>query len=417
MRIGIIGGGGAGLTAAWLLEQHHDVTLFEADERLGGHAHTVDVEAHGQRFGVDAGFQFFGPGSTYATFNRLLAALQVPVRTYPATMTLHRMPDGAQVALPPWRGGRIVWPSVTPSAIHDLVCFRRLLSGIPDFLGRRDTTVTTEEYIASQRLPARFVDRFLYPLLLALWCVEPQQLKGFAAYNTLFYLGESLADGFHPPKQLEIEGGMRTYVDALARSLTRAAIRTRARVDAVTRDGEAFTIRDSTGSTFEVDRLVIATGARQALALVEPLDGLDDVAAQLRRFRYFDTTIAVHGDRRLMPPSESAWSVVNARWDGRHSQLSIWNPERGLPVFRSWVTYEERMPEPLYATAGYEHLLVTTEHFDAQARLHRLQGRAGVWLAGLYTDDADSHESAVHSAVTIARELAPDSPRLRLLTG
>jgi predicted NAD/FAD-binding protein len=417
VRIGIIGAGAAGLTTAWLLERDHDVTLFESDERLGGHAHTIDIEAHGRRFGVDAGFQFFGPGPAYSAFNRLLAALEVPVRSYPATMTLYRERERQHVALPPLRRGRVIWPSLTPHALQDLVRFRGFLRGIPSFLARHDTTVTIEEYLDSRRLPSTFVERFLYPMLLALWCVDLSQLKQFAAYNALFYLGSALPDGFRPPEQLEIPGGMGAYVDALARDLERAEVRTGARVERISHDGGVFALEDARGARREFDRIVIATNPGQALALVRHLRGLDTVSEQLGRLRSFDTTIAIHGDRSLMPRRESAWSVVNVRWDGAHSQLSIWNPDRRLPVFRSWVTYEERLPEPLYAVATYEHLLVTVDHFDAQLRLKRSHGQAGVWLAGLYMDDADSHESAVRSAVTIARALAPDAARLRLLEG
>ena len=183
-------------------------------------------------------------------------------------------------------------------------------------------------------------------MLLALWCVELSQLKQFAAYNALFYLGAALPDGLRPPQQLEIPGGMRTYVDALTRDLDRAEVRRGAGVHRISRDGGVFSVEDYRGSRREFDQIVIATGPGQALALTRSLRGFEPVNDQLRRFRSFDTTIAIHGDRSLMPLRESAWSVVNVRWDGTHSQLSIWNPERRLPVFRSWVTYEERLPRP-----------------------------------------------------------------------
>ncbi|MFH8251566.1 FAD-dependent oxidoreductase [Microbacterium sp. B2969] len=415
VRIAVVGGGGAGLASAWLLEEQHDVTLFEADGRLGGHAHTIEIDLDGHPVPIDAGFQFFGPGKPYTTFNRLLAELRVPLRTYSATMSLSRLTDGTHVALPPFRHGRIVWPSLTPAALCDLIGFRRFLTGIPEFLAQRDTTVTIAEYIESRRMPRSFVDGFLYPFLLALWCVDLTQFREFAAYNALFYLGDALRGGLHAPEQVEIDGGMKTYVAALTATLRRTDVRLGARVHRLTREGESWLLVDSTGARLAFDQVVLATNARQAHELVSSTPELDEVSRQLRRIRYFDTTIAVHGDRRLMPRSESVWSVVNARWDGTHSQMSIWNPDRGLPVFRSWVTYEDRLPEPLYATAIYEHALVTVDYFDAQARLKRLRGSHGVWLAGLYADDADSHESAVHSAVTIAEQLAPGSRRLRVL--
>ena len=76
----------------------------------------------------------------------------------------------------------------------------------------------------------------------------------------------------------------------------------------------------------------------------------------------------------------------------------------------------ERLPEPLYATATYQHGKIDLDYFEAQHRLTQLQGEHGLWLAGLYTDDADSHESAIRSAISVGRGLAPGSARLRLLT-
>jgi predicted NAD/FAD-binding protein len=183
----------------------------------------------------------------------------------------------------------------------------------------------------------------------------------------------------------------------------------------ISRDGGGYAALDHTGQRHAFDRVIVATNARQALALIESIPELEPVCRQLRRFEYFDTTIAVHGDRRLMPRREAEWSVVNARWDGSHSSLSIWDPARGLPIFKSWVTFDERLPDPLYVTATYEHGKITVDYFDAQRRLKTLQGQHGLWLAGLYTDDADSHESAIRSAVTVTQTLAPGSARLNQL--
>ena len=416
--MGIVGGGAAGLVSAWLLDEQHEVALFEKDDRLGGHAHTISVEADGQRVDVDAGFQFFAPGSAYATFNRLLDLLEVPRESYPATLTVYRTGSRQRpVVLPPVRGLAPVWRSLTPSAIRTMVRFLRFLRGVPPFLEKHDTTVTIAEYLAQQRLPRSFVDDFLVPLLLSFWCVERADFMRFAAYNALYYLGANPPAGISAPPQSQIRGGMKNYVDALAGGLQRTDVHQGTTVARVTRVAEGWVIEDAAGGRHPFDHVIVATGAHQAAALLGDAPPLELVRRQLRRFEYFDTTIAIHGDRSLMPPSDSAWSVVNVRWDGAHSQLTVWNPGPGLPVFRSWVTYDERLPEPLYAVAKYQHLLVTVDHFDAQARLKEMPGRGGVWLAGLYMDDADSHESAVRSAVTIARRLAPDSARLRLLLG
>ena len=86
------------------------------------------------------------------------------------------------------------------------------------------------------------------------------------------------------------------------------------------------------------------------------------------------------------------------------------------PIFRSWVTFEPQLPDPLHSLVTYYHPKATPEYFDVQRVMAGLQGRDNLWLTGMYTRDVDSHESAVASAVAIARRLHPDSPRLRRLT-
>jgi predicted NAD/FAD-binding protein len=183
----------------------------------------------------------------------------------------------------------------------------------------------------------------------------------------------------------------------------------------MTQDAAGFSIDTGDGTPASFDRVVLATDAREAHRLVSPNPQLAPIARELGRYEYFDTTIAIHGDRTLMPENPRDWSVVNVRWDGTHSALSVWNPRAGLPVFKSWVSFDERLPEPLYAVARYEHGAITPEYFDAQRRLAPLQGTHGLWVAGLYAADADSHESALRSAVAVARELAPGSHRLRII--
>ena len=153
MRVAVIGAGAAGLTCAWLLDDEHDVTLFEKDDRLGGHAHTIEIDVRGESVAVDAGFQFFAETPTYATFNRLLDALGVDRESYPATLTVFAADGRHPVVMPPLRGGLPVWESFTPHTLRDLIRVRRFLAGVPAFLAEHDTTVTIAEYLERRRMP------------------------------------------------------------------------------------------------------------------------------------------------------------------------------------------------------------------------------------------------------------------------
>ena len=117
-----------------------------------------------------------------------------------------------------------------------------------------------------------------------------------------------------------------------------------------------------------------------------------------------------------MPPNRKHWSVVNFRYDGHYCENTVWKPWRGKQdVFRSWVTYRESLPDPLYATVVFDHPWADRPYFETQAYIQQNNGNHNIWLAGLHTHDEDSHESAVCSGVEVAQNLAPTSKRLQTL--
>jgi predicted NAD/FAD-binding protein len=415
MRIGIVGAGGAGLTTAWLLEDAHEVLLFERDARLGGHAETIAVSRAGRTVGVDAGFEFFSR-RMFPRFSRLLDLLGVVVRPYPMTATFYTTDGRTTVMVPPLRGRRVAWEMLAPGQAATLLQLAFTLNRARALMESQDTTVTIEAFLRSLPLTTAFRERFLFPFMLAWWCCELDELRSFMAYDVLRYAYMHQLSGLAPARWSEIEGGVGTYVAALARSLRRTQILTGSEVIHAERSGDGYTLRTAGGGVHAVDRLVLATNAAEARTILAGVEGAEAVCQTLAPVSYFRSTIAVHGDRRLMPADERHWGVVNIRHDGRHSQSSVWRPwRRAGHVFKSWVTYEAALPEPLYGLATYWHPRVDAAYFRAQRELRALQGRGGLWIAGMYTHDVDCHESAVVSGVNVARRLAPGSARLAAL--
>lgn len=417
MRIGIVGAGAAGLCAAWLLDEDHEVTVFEQAERPGGHARTVEVEQPEERSSIDAGFEFFS-GGMYPTFTRLLSLLNVPVRQYPLTATFYTADHRYACLLPPLREGRVVWSALRPRQVSHLLQLAFALRRAGPLILGRDTTVTVEQYLTGLPVTASFKRDFLLPFLLAGWCVAPEEFQSFIAYDVLSYAYRHRPTGLSPYLWTEVEGGTKTYVRALVQSLGRAVVRTGCAVARLTQSGPVWRLHTADGAAHDFDNVIIATDARAACRLITEVAGAEDIRSVLSRIEYFPTKIAVHGDARLMPADRRHWSVVNTRYDGRTSCNTIWKGwKSSKPIFRSWVTFEPKLPEPLYALAEFEHAKVNAAYFDAQPRLAASQGRQGLWLAGTYLQDIDSHESAILSAVGIARRLAPTSARHRQLVG
>ncbi len=415
MRVGIVGGGGAGLAAAWLLEEAHEVTLLEAERRLGGHAMTVEVPSAAGPVAVDLGPEFLST-ELHATVLRLMRLAGVSTVDLRLTLTLYDTRRPGATLLPPFRRGRL---SLRPRDVPDLIRLQRVLRRAPAAVDLEGGPFTVDELLDAAGARHAFRWRLFHPLALAGWCVDLDDFRAFSAHNVLRYMVAAGGSAFRAPRWLAVRGGMGAYVAAVAAQLRRAAVRVGTPVATIARGSAGLRLHPADGGAppQEVDAVILATNALQARALLRDLAGAQPLRRALEGFRYGQTHIAVHGDPRLMPPDSRDWSTANVRFDGRHSQSTMWTAGRGVRVFKSWITYERRLPDRLYAEATFAHGMIDRGYFAAQRALGELQGRDGIWLAGVYTAGIDSHESAIRSAIRIAGRLAPEPPRLRALTG
>ncbi len=415
MRIGIIGAGAAGLTACWLLSENHDVTLFEKQNRLGGHAHTVEVEQNGKLIPIEAGFEFV-MDSMFPTFIKLLGVLDVKLHRYPLNAVLYTTDNRSLTMMPPFDSEGIVWSALQHYQIANLIQLLWTMKIAQRLIDSRDTTITIEKFINSLPVLQGFKDRFLYPFLQAQWCIELEEFKQFAAYNALKYSAMNM-NGLNTPTGVEIVGGTQVYIRALAQASPRATIKTSADITTITRSDNRYSVHEANGDTSEFDHLIIATSPWDALHLLTDIAEMETRRQTLSLFDSFKTVIAVHGDRRWMPAQAKHWAVTNMRYDGTNCQTTVWKKWKSeQPIFRSWVTFEQQMPDSLYHLVNYQHVKINLKYYQAQKNLIAQQGDNQLWLAGLYMHDIDSHESAIMSAVNIAKRLDPNSLNLRKLT-
>jgi predicted NAD/FAD-binding protein len=221
-----------------------------------------------------------------------------------------------------------------------------------------------------------------------------------------------------PPiiKVNEIAGGMSSYINVLTGKLTKTVIKRSTEIASLSRTDTEYIVQDSQGETHIFDHLIVTTGPYEASTLLKSLPWAEKTCNELNRIEVFKTIIAVHEDPRLMPANRDHWSVVNTRYDARHSSNTVWKKWRSKrPIFRSWVTYDAEMPDKLHVTRTYYHPKINGNYYRAQRNLVQLQGINNLWLAGLYMHDIDCHESALMSAVNIAMKLDPQSENLQKL--
>lgn len=422
--VAVIGGGGSGLTTAWLLEEEFDVTLFESQNRLGGHANTVEVNINGAITPIEAGFEFISKNQFPHFYNLLKNILKVELHEYMLTSTFYHTESQDVLILPPVQDGVVEWHSLWPHDIFTMVEFDILLLEGKRLIETQDVGITLEDFADSLFLTKSFKDEFLYPFLAAGWGTNKENIKKFAAYNALKYVVEGKESPGY--KWIEIVGGTQKYIKAMEKQLAKAEIKLSAAIANIVHDQNKYIIIEKDGTISQFDHLVIATNAMQSCELLKNIPETRNLRSILGNIEYFKTTIAIHGDKRFMPKDAADWSVMNVRYDGENSAGTVYKKwlSPSSPIFKSWVTYDVRpsqdqggaLPEPLYALAYYDHPKADLKYFQAQKAIAMVQGDNNLWFAGNYTHDNDSHESAIMSAVNIAGKLSPKSQRLDQLT-
>lgn len=419
MEIGIIGGGVAGLTAAWLLDHHHRVVLFEKSERLGGHARTEPVRRAGVDVPVDVAAQYFTPGM-YPLFVRLLRLLGVRSRPTPTSTTIFA-PGRAEPllpALPPdiehWRQ----WPRLArPAALLRLAQLGRAIHASGRLMQGDDWSLTVEQFAREVRLDPAFTREVLHPFLTIFCGPLVEGIEGVSARAALLYPHMQRPTLPREQRQpFEVCGGMQSYFEPLASRLRQAVIWRGKPVRGIERDGAKLVVVDHEGARASFDQLVLAVPAWDAAPL---LDGLAD-AGQLRetlaRFRSMPTASHIHSDREQMPRRRADWCFINQRVERPACKLIMWiGKRRGDDLFKTLT--DEAAPEPrhLHGRHAFRHPIMGPDYFRAQADLALLQGQGGLWTVGSYTTGFEMHESGLLSAVRVAERICPESENLATL--
>ncbi|MCK6521765.1 FAD-dependent oxidoreductase [Myxococcota bacterium] len=412
MRIGVVGAGAAGLVSAWLLQDAHDVVLVEAGSRPGGHAETAQVEVDGGVLDVELGPQFFfreGYGGLHALLNRL--GLAPTLQRISMSVTLGE-PQGT-LALPP-----LSLPALgqllNMKSLGQLLWFVRFGWGGEAVIREQDWTLSVQGLVDRLGAPRDAAEGLIIPLVAASWGVSVEQARALSAYSVARVMG------LRPtrlPHTHTVPGGLGAYAHALVTDSPRLTLRLNSPARALRPLPEGGLALDAGDRVERFDAVILACDWRASAAACRDAPALAEWSRAFAAFEDYDTTIAVHRDPRLMPPDRRLWQVGNADLvPGRRPRNTVWSGVSvGADLFRTWLRPGEDAPPGSLETRSYKHVLMTTEHHARQQALARLQGQAGVWAAGMYTDGVDNHESAIRSAVKVAQAFDPEGERLRWL--
>lgn len=409
MKIAIIGGGISGLLTGYLLSDEHEITLFELNNRLGGHTDTHHVEADGNSYRVDTGFIVFNE-RTYPNFIKLLGRLGVASQPSVMSFSVSCKQTGLEYSatnletlfsqhknllnLPFW------------AMLLDIFRFNNE-SG--ELLESGDMSLTLGEYLKKKGYSKMFKDKFLIPMGAAIWSADPEQFQQFpAAAFAHFFSNHGLLNVIDQPRWRVVSGGSSSYLEPISRPFSER-VRLATPIRLVTRFPERVELTLADGSIESFDQVVMACHSDQALGMLA--DPSDTERELLGAIPYQLNKTVLHTDTGLMPGLKKAWASWNyliPKTESDGVAVTYWmNKLQSLqaPVeFCVTLNSPEAIAQDrIIKKLVYHHPAYSAAAFGAQKRRNEINGINRTWFCGAYWGYG-FHEDGVNSALAVCEQ-------------
>ncbi|MCU1761343.1 FAD-dependent oxidoreductase [Pseudomonas sp. 14P_8.1_Bac3] len=409
MNIAIIGSGISGLTSAYLLNRHHEITLFEADDRVGGHTHTVDVTVDGRRYTVDTGFIVFNDW-TYPNFIRLLGQIGVGFKPTEMSFSVTDPDSGVE-----YNGNNLnslfaqrrnlLSPGFW-GMLRDILRFNKE-APLDLSEGRIAADMTLDDYLKAGGYGERFILHYIVPMGAAIWSMSMADMLGFPLqFFVRFFKNHGLLSVSNRPQWCVIEGGSGAYIAPLTASF-KERIRLDCPVMRVEREKDGVVIHSAAGRE-RFDKVIFACHSDQALKLLaDPSAAEQSILAALP---YADNEVVLHTDTRLLPSRTLAWASWNYRLGAAgNTRAAVTYDMNILQGLQSDTTFCVSLnqsagisPSKVLRKFTYAHPQYSLTAVAAQARWEELNGAQHTFYCGAYWANG-FHEDGVVSALRVAQ--------------
>ena len=408
MKIAIIGSGISGLSSALLLSQKHNITLFESNNRFGGHANTVEIMHKENVIPVDTGFIVYNK----LNYPNLVSFFDfLKVETIDSDMSFAVSARDGQLEY----SGSMKGIFAQKKNFFNLKFYRMLKDIIIFFIfGYKYAFQFKEseslgEYVKRCNFSKEFINDHLIPMSSAIWSCPEKEILNFPAKTLLtFFKNHQLINFIFRPKWRTVKGGSKQYVNKVIEKLSSDA---KNRLILNSKIKSVYCKNDKIEINFEesteiFDKVIMATHPDQTIKLIKNLD--EQSTDILRKFKYQKNIVYLHSDSSLMPKNKKTWSSWNYISSKREEKSSVtyWmnllqKINNSLNVFVSLNPYITPIKSLTYKKIIYEHPIFNTQTNEAQKKMTEIQGKNNIFYAGAWLRYG-FHEDGIMSAVNIS---------------
>lgn len=405
-RIAVIGSGISGLVSAHLLSERYDVSLFEANDYLGGHTHTVSVDIEGVEYAIDTGFIVFNK-KTYPNFCKLLEKLHIPIQ--PSEMSFSYWSKNEAIEYNGYSlntlfsDRRNVFNPSFYRFIKEIIAFN---FDAKKFLAQdRSEDISIQEFLERQRYSAQFVKWYLIPMMSAIWSKNKEDtLQCSAHFIFTFYANHGLLDLYNRPSWYAIANGSKNYIEPMIQNI-KDRVYVNNKIDRIKRTANGVVVKSqSYESTF--DYVVIATHSDQALQLLAQPSDVE--ITLLSAIKYTQNDIVLHTDEHIMPKKKLAWASWNYLDNGSALPTLTYYMNRlqslhaGPNFFVSTNLTQEIASNKIIRRFQYAHPCLDLAAMKAQQQINLINGINNTYYVGSYWGYG-FHEDGVNSAINTCK--------------
>ena len=410
-RIAIVGGGVAGIVAAHVLSRRHQVTLFEANDYLGGHTHTVGVAVAGEKYAIDTGFIVYND-RTYPLFEKFLAQLGVEGLPTEMSFAVSNRRSGLE-----YNGNSLATLFAQKRNLLNPRFYRFLLEILrfnklckASAAKGEGEGQTLGDFLALHRFSDYFAENYILAMGAAIWSTSLSGMREFPLRFFLsFFNNHGLLNIADRPQWYVVKGGSHSYVKAFLKSFP-GQLRLATPVKQIKRRADGVSLELANGEQLEFDELVLACHSDEALALLG--DATPVERELLGCLGYAVNDVVLHTDTRLLPTRRKAWASWNYNLNGDHqAPASVTYNMNILQRLKAPVTFcvtlnanDQIDPTKILGRYRYSHPQLSVAGFNAQQRWAEISGINHTHFCGAYWFNG-FHEDGVRSAVRVVEQL------------